>query len=163
MQSFAVAFIYLITLGWQKNSKNKSSASWNKDGFAFQHREKKQKQGLVNIIRMMLDEVQKEKRKKLQPHGKLWRENESGVDLSESQGVWGDSCWVSMICQWVSRAICWLSQTAGDYNYPGAGGGDGPACGVGRTPFTPPTLGRGPQPAASLTAARLRLYSRRGL
>lgn len=89
MQSFAVAFIYLITLGWQKNSKNKSSASWNKDGFALQHREKKQKQGLANIIRMMLDEVQKEKRKKLQPHGKLWCENESGVDLSESQGCGG--------------------------------------------------------------------------
>lgn len=89
-------------------------------------RERERKQALVNIIRMMLDEVQKGK--KVQPHGKLWCEKESGVYLSESRGCWGDSCWVSMICQWVSRAICWLSQTAGDYNYPGAGGGDGPAC-----------------------------------
>lgn len=56
-----------------------------------------------------------------------------------------------MICQWVSRAICWLSQTAGDYNYPGTGEGDwvgGERGSVEQTPFTP-LRGRGPQPAAS--------------
>lgn len=47
----------------------------------------------------------------------------------------GSSCWVSMICQWVSRAICWLSQTAGDYNYPGAKGGEREACSVNRLPL----------------------------
>lgn len=56
-------------------------------------------------------------------------ENESSVDLRESS-----SC-VSMICQWVSRAICWLSQTAGDYNYPGAEGGEREACSVNRLPL----------------------------
>lgn len=45
------------------------------------------------------------------------------------------SCWVSMICQWVSRAICWLSQTAGDYNYPGTEGGEREACSVNRLPL----------------------------
>lgn len=50
-----------------------------------------EKQALVDIIRMMLDEVQK-KKKKLQPHGKLWCEEESRVDLRESWGYWGDSC-----------------------------------------------------------------------
>lgn len=47
------------------------------------------------------------------------------------------SCWVSTICQWVSRAICWLSQTAGDYNYPGAEGGEREACSVNRLPLLP--------------------------
>lgn len=58
-------------------------------------------------------------------------ENESSVDLSERE----NSCWVSMICQWVSRAICWLSQTAGDYNYPGTEGGERGACSVNRLPL----------------------------
>lgn len=58
-------------------------------------------------------------------------ENESTVDLSEGES----SCWVSMICQWVSRAICWLSQTAGDYNYPGTEGGERGACSVSRLPL----------------------------
>lgn len=40
-----------------------------------------------------------------------------------------------MICQWVSRAICWLSQTAGDYNYPGAEGGEREPCSVNRLPL----------------------------
>lgn len=40
-----------------------------------------------------------------------------------------------MICQWVSRAICWLSKTAGDYNYPGAEGEERQACSVNRLPL----------------------------
>lgn len=55
----------------------------------------------------------------------------------EVLGGGGGSRCVSMICLWVSRAICWLSQTAGHYNYPGAGGGAGPACGVARLPSLP--------------------------
>lgn len=51
--------------------------------------------------------------------------------------IWetASTCWVSMICQWVSRAICWLSQTAGDHNYPGAEGGKREACSVNGLPL----------------------------
>lgn len=69
------------------------------------------------------------RQKKLQLRRKLWWEWKLCGSERER------SCWVSMICQWVSRAICWLSQTVGDCNYPGAEGGKREACSVNRLPL----------------------------
>ena len=78
---------------------------------------------LVNIIRMKLNEAPPQTVVRMKAVW-IWERGREGGRES--------SCWVSMICRWVSRAICWLSQTAGDYNYPAAEEGAREACSVNR-------------------------------
>lgn len=106
-----------LTKLWHK----KMLTQWGWVSFAFLHRK------VLNLIRMKLNEARAENNNSTANCG----ENESSVDLREI----ASSCWVSMICQWVSGAICWLSQTAGDYNYPGAEGGAREARSVKRLPL----------------------------
>lgn len=108
----------------------------------------------------MLDEVQKGK-KKLQPHGKLWCEKESGVDLSESGGVGGlmlseHDLPVGPQGHLLAESDCGRLQLSRSRR--------GRLANVWRVAdsLLSPTLGRGPQPAVSLAAARLQLYSGRG-
>lgn len=69
---------------------------------------------------MKLDEGKSKKKNKKNSSTESCGEAESSANLSEREA----SCRVSMICHWVSRAICGPSQTAGHYNYPGTEGGE---------------------------------------